>query len=433
MGSKKVVIGLDGVPYKLIENLTASGVMPNAKKIINDGIFVKMKSTLPEISSVSWSSIITGKNPGEHGVFGFTELIPGTYTLSFPNFNSLRAKPFWHLNKKKKYVICNVPFTYPAQELNGYLISGFVAPKLEKAVYPYEFLESLESIGYETDVDSTKAHKSMDLFVRNLFKVLEIRKKTYRILWDKVDWDVFFFVITGTDRLMHFLWDAYENSNHKYHEAFIDFFKETDNIIGEIYSKNNNENLTIISDHGFSKAKTSVNLNQYLFENDFLALDSSRSRNSYKSVQAESLAFALDPSRIYLHYNDKYPEGKVQRKDREKILDELIDLFSSFNYNGKKVIKKVFRQEDIYAEKYLEKAPDLVLLPEEGFMLKGNVDKEKIFEKDIFTGKHSYEDAIFINSEIKEIPFEESLMSVEHVLGLIGISNLKQEEEQNSA
>ena len=76
-------------------------IMPNFKELQKNGQFQKMESSIPEISSVSWSSIITGKNPGEHGIFGFTDMIPNSYTISFPNYNNLKEKPFWQKIKEK--------------------------------------------------------------------------------------------------------------------------------------------------------------------------------------------------------------------------------------------------------------------------------------------------------------------------------------------
>jgi predicted AlkP superfamily phosphohydrolase/phosphomutase len=74
MKTKPVLIGLDGVPYDLIENLENKDIMPEAKKIIENGTFKKMESSISEISSVAWSSIITGKNPEEHSLFGYVIL-----------------------------------------------------------------------------------------------------------------------------------------------------------------------------------------------------------------------------------------------------------------------------------------------------------------------------------------------------------------------
>lgn len=93
---------------------------------------------------MAWSSIITGANPAEHGIFGFTDFAPGTYRMTFPNFASLKAPAFWERDGEGRSVIVNVPATYPARELNGVLIAGFVALNLEKATYPQSWLPYLQ-------------------------------------------------------------------------------------------------------------------------------------------------------------------------------------------------------------------------------------------------------------------------------------------------
>ncbi|MFW9973311.1 MAG: alkaline phosphatase family protein, partial [Candidatus Odinarchaeota archaeon] len=70
MRTRHVILGIDGVPFDLMNKLSNSGVMPNFNQLKKEFYFNKMKSSIPHISSVSWSSIITGKNPGEHGIFG---------------------------------------------------------------------------------------------------------------------------------------------------------------------------------------------------------------------------------------------------------------------------------------------------------------------------------------------------------------------------
>ena len=75
---RAILIGLDGVPLGIIEDFADKGIMSNIKEIIQQGIITRMQSSIPEISSVAWSSIVTGKNPGEHGIFGFTDLFPNS-------------------------------------------------------------------------------------------------------------------------------------------------------------------------------------------------------------------------------------------------------------------------------------------------------------------------------------------------------------------
>jgi len=82
---RAVIIGLDGVPFGMIENFVRTGVMPNTGQIISQGVFRKMNSSIPEVSSVAWSTMITGENPGRHGIYGFMDLRKASYRMCLPN------------------------------------------------------------------------------------------------------------------------------------------------------------------------------------------------------------------------------------------------------------------------------------------------------------------------------------------------------------
>jgi len=417
--NRTVIIGIDGVPYNLMKNLSDKDVMPNFKELRKEGIFTEMSSSIPEISSVSWSSIITGKNPGEHGVYGFTSLIKGTYTLSFYHFKSLKAPTFWQRDMSKKYVVVNVPSTYPAQEINGLLISGFVSPDLEKAVYPPSFLEKLKNLNYKIDIDSEKGHKSQRLLFKELFETLELRRKIFELLWEEIPWNIFMIVLTGTDRLGHFLLDAYENKNHEYHNEFLKFFSQIDEFIGDINSKlRENDSLIILSDHGMETIKTNVNVNTYLANEGYLTLGDNP-KKGYNNIQNGTKAFALEPGRIYINKAGKYPRGCVKKCDEDKLIEELIDLFTHLKRNGEKVIKKVYRKEEIYHGAYVEDAPDLVLLPNSGYNLKTSLFKKELFEEDSFAGKHTQEDAFLYVKNRDNLSIVPEKPSVEDVTTIL--------------
>ncbi len=391
-----VIIGLDGMPYRLIENLSNKGIMPATKKLVEKGVFKQMESSIPEISSVAWSSIITGKNPGEHGIFGYTDIPIDTYRLSFPNFNNLRASPFWQKDTNKKSVIINVPSTFPVKPLNGVHISGFVSLDLERSVYPNSLIPKLNALNYQIDVDSSKAHISIDMFLKDLEKTLKARIATYRYLWKEEDWHIFMLVFTGTDRLSHFLWDAYEDESHKYHQAFLEHFQQIDEVIGEIADGLFEEDLFILlSDHGFELLEKDVNINFVLRENGFLKLKPNSKRN-YADIDKDTKAFALEPARIYLNLENKYPRGSVKGKEYDSLIKELISIFYSLELNGRKVIKNIFRKEKIYKGVCSNQAPDIVLIPNKGFNLKASLKANALYEKPIFTGKHTQHDAFLL-------------------------------------
>jgi len=314
--TRRIIIGLDGVPYRLIKDLTESGGMPNMSRMSQEGILRRMSSTIPEVSSVAWSSIITGANPGQHGIYGFTDVSLGSYRLSFPNFNSLKVPPFWKDKSYGKSVIINVPFTYPAACLNGVLIAGFVALDLNKAVYPQSLVEKLKQLDYRIDVDSKKAHQSMELFLRDLNKTLESRITVYEYLWDEINWDTFMLAFTGTDRLSHFLWNAYEDESHRFHSDFLDYFRRIDDVLSDINKRlEDGDVLLILSDHGFERLEKSINVNFHLKDYGLLKLRNEPAK-SINDIKEGTVAFALDPGRIYINMENEYPRGSVKKSDK---------------------------------------------------------------------------------------------------------------------
>ena len=95
---KVLIIGIDGVPYSLLNTYMEKDIMPNLKKILSQGYTLhQMNASIPDISSVSWTSFNTGVNPGEHGIYGFTDLKPDSYSLYFPNSKDIKAPTFWEI------------------------------------------------------------------------------------------------------------------------------------------------------------------------------------------------------------------------------------------------------------------------------------------------------------------------------------------------
>ena len=419
MKSKTVLIGLDGAPYGLVDDLASRGVMPNLQALKKQAVFTKMQAPLPAVSAVSWSSIITGQNPGSHGIFGFTDLAPQSYDLLFPNFNDLQAPAFWQRYPKIKQVVLNVPSTYPVKPLNGVHITGFVSPDMEQAVFPAKYLAKLREMKYEIDVDSDLARQSIERFLENLLQVNQARIAAYRYFWQETDWDVFWLVFTGSDRLGHFLYNVYTNPNHQYYANFLDYFKQVDAVIGEIAEQlGPHDGLLIFSDHGMAENKAYVNVNYFLQANGFLKLDKSFGE-FYNQISPNSVAFALDPGRIYLNKKGKYPNGQVESNQEEKVLRDLSAAFLQLEFQGQKIIERVCRKEQIYSGPELNRAPDLVLDEKPGFRLRAGLNKNELFDKDIFTGTHTANDAFLLVKPPSGIDIALANPKVEDIVGIL--------------
>ncbi|OXU14461.1 alkaline phosphatase family protein [Sedimentisphaera salicampi] len=417
MSGKIVLVGLDGVPVKVIEKYVDMGIMPNMAELIRKGAFRQTSSAIPEVSSTAWSSIITGKNPGEHGIYGFTELKPNSYQLTFPNYKNLKASPFWD-EWPGESVIINVPATYPVRKMNGAHISGFVSIDINKSVYPPTILDDIKSYDYRLDVDSRKAHESINAFLDDVEATLDARISVYRYLWNEYNnWQNFMLVFTGTDRLMHFLFDAFEDDNHRCSSAFTLHFSRIDKIIGEIASMMSEDDLLVLmSDHGFEKLDYDVYVNNFLSKNGYLEF---AGKPGWENIAYHSKAFALDPARIYINLKDKYPQGSVSRSDRPKVSEELMELFAGWKVNGKKVVKDIYRGEDIYHGPEAKHGPDIVLVGNSGFNLKASFATNKISSKGIFTGKHTQDTSFALFYGLKDESILPENLSIEQIIPAI--------------
>ena len=417
-GQKALMIGLDGVPYTLIQAYIEKGVLPNIAKILSKGFALKqMDASIPDVSSTSWASFFTGVNPAEHGIFGFMGLKKGTYSLTFPNYEDIKAPAIWEILGKRdssmrsslsdeyngrvgkpfRSIVLNIPQTYPARAINGLLTAGFVCPDFKKGTYPPSLYEYLTKTGYMPDIDSNKAASDKDGFFRDLFTSLDRREEAYLHLFDNEQWDLFAGVFTETDRMHHFFFDAAYDEAHPFHERFVECYRKIDSIIGAMYSRfhelTGGKGLFMtMSDHGFTVIKKEVYLNAWLKKNGFLRLDAAR--EFFDQIGTGTKAFCMDPSRIYINSEGKYPRGSVKDGEKSIVAAELAGMLRAMTDNdGSPVIKTVYRKEEIYSGSLFDEAPDLVCLANDGFDLKGNLKKEEVFGSSHFRGMHTRYDA----------------------------------------
>lgn len=415
---KLFLLGIDGLPRWMWRQFADAGVMPHSRALLDSGTLVPMKSALPEVSSAAWASIVTGENSGGHNVYGFTDLIDGSYTLAFTSSRTFRAKPFWADDGAGPSLIMNVPQTYPAQPMNGMLVSGFVALDLKRAVHPPEQLDGLQELGYAVDADMSLIETGKQAFLDELHAVMDARCQALHRHWDREPWREMMFVFTGTDRLNHYLWEDYEDAASPFHQAFLDYYHAVDRHIGRILERlDDGVTLAAVSDHGFARQDISVNLNCLLAEAGYLRLRDSE-RPSYIDMQPETTAFAMDPGRIYLHRESRYPRGQVTSDVAEELLQELTAFFLSAEVAGRRIATEVHRGSDIYSGPFAHRAPDLVVMPADGVALSGRMNLSELIEPTRINGKHTWDESSFFvrGDGLGELPDD---MRVEHVLDVI--------------
>lgn len=404
-----LIIGLDGIPYTLLTELCEGGVTPNLSKLIEQGQSKPIRSALPDVSSTAWSSFMTGTNPGEHGIFGFFVPRPNDYGIRFLSSRDIKTPTLWERLSEhgKKSLVVNVPQTYPASEVDGILISGFVAPDLEKAVWPKSLLTELKELGYTIDVDAWKARENLSEFLDDLFEILEERINTIEYLWNKENWNLVMTVFTGTDRLQHYLWHALEGEQHTLHSRVMEFYHAVDSAVGRLVNRvDSNTRIIVLADHGFTRVNKEVNLNAWLRSEGLLSFQTD-SPESLENMNPQSTAFALDPGRIHLNRVDRFQHGWITVGDefgriRDELRERLLNDIMIRDEAGDRVnpVSDVFLPEEIYSGSHLSQAPDLIVLNKPGFDLKGSVKIEEIARNDVLTGVHTYENASLVAANI---------------------------------
>jgi predicted AlkP superfamily phosphohydrolase/phosphomutase len=411
MGAKAkprvAVIGLDGVGAPLVEHLTDAGVMPRLAALRRAGSLGRMRSTIPTISNVSWTSVVTGVNPGTHGIYGFTDVRRDSYALTFPNFGHVRAPTLWDALGAcgKTTIVLNVPGTYPAKDIKGVMVSGFVAVSLERAVRPASALGVLRDHGYRIDVDYVNADQRPAAFFADLFATLGARRRVLRHYLASSDWDCFLGVVTETDRLHHYFWSAYVDPHHPWHQRFLDFYAEVDAALGELVDVLDDDTaLFIVADHGHTAIESECYPNAWLRAEGLLALraDATAGRASMADLDRTSRVFILDPGRVYVNLAGRFAEGVVRPgAEAEDLLARVAAGMLALEYPGPAVhgtrrpVRAVYRRDELYTGPCLADAPDAVLHFHDGFDLKGALGPTELFGRSALTGMHTYDDALF--------------------------------------
>ncbi len=405
-----MVLGFDGTPFSFMKRMKDEVRLPHLSRLLDEGAFVRMNSVHPCVSCVAWSSVMTGKNPGKHGIFGFADRKPGTAQIFIPNARNLKSSMLWEQLSAlgKRVVSVGVPVTYPPREVNGYLVSGFLAPTIEKGTYPRELGKILKEMGYIIDVDAQKARTDLDAFFPDLMQTLEKRAQTARFFLDQEKWDFMLVHFMETDRLHHFVWEHMENGHEKYAPKFYAFYEKLDEFVGALMKKIDDDvTLIILSDHGFCTVKKEFYVNRWLEEQGYLTYRADAKKTMGNIDWSVTRAFCMDPGRIYLNVRGREPEGIVNsggeyNELRTRLIKELETLKEPDS--GDDMVRSVLTGQELFHGDQSGFGPDLVIDSHWGYDVKGFHGRDRLTGKGPINGMHTFEDAmLYIRGEEIEV------------------------------
>jgi predicted AlkP superfamily phosphohydrolase/phosphomutase len=391
------VLGLDGLPYTLATRFAESGVMARLGRLMDQDQAVQIDSVYPTVSNVAWACFQTGKNPGKFGIFGFAE-VDRQMRLRLPNGSDLRGETLEELAWRagRRVISLGIPTAYPPRHINGLMVGGFLAPSLEKAVWPPERAAQLEALGYKLDIDPIRARQDPGYFRRELLEAFDGRRRTAEALLGE-DWDLFILHVMETDRINHFLYGQWDGGQPEAARFFEDFYRRVDDLVGLVAGRlSPGDLLLILSDHGFCTIRAEVELNRWLMRQGLLRLAGDPGREMFAAVSDESIAFALVPGRVHILRRDAWDRGAVAPEDYERVRQDLMARLTALTdpATGQPVCRKVFRREEVFAGPYLDRAPDILIDPADGYDLKAALSDGEVFSRSPLTGMHTFSDAL---------------------------------------
>jgi len=153
---KAIVIGFDGMEPSLAERFMNQGHLPHFSRLRDRGTYRHLRSTLPPLSPVAWSTFQTGVNPGKHAIFDFLHRNPKNYLselssaeiragsrrlkigrflipLGKPILRLLRrSQPFWKILGEHGVfsIVLRVPITFPVERFEGMSLAAMCIPDL---------------------------------------------------------------------------------------------------------------------------------------------------------------------------------------------------------------------------------------------------------------------------------------------------------------
>jgi len=287
MISKVLIIGLDGATFDIIKPWIEKGELPTLKNLMKEGVHGDLRSTIPPLTPPAWTSLVTGKNPGKHNIFDFFKLNRNNYDRAIVTSLDKKSESLWNiLNKENiKTGILNLPFTYPPEKINGFIVCGSEAISIKSDfTYPKDLRkELLEKIkGYRQGLNWSYINREdHDNFIKDLNIVTEKLEETSCYLIKRYKPGFFMVVFDDLDRLQHFFWrhmdekhPMYDKKESKrYKDAILNYYKKLDLVINNLIKlTDKNTLIMIVSDHGFGPTYKEIYINYYLKNLNLLRL-----------------------------------------------------------------------------------------------------------------------------------------------------------------
>ena len=349
------------------------------------------------MTDCAWTSAFTGLNPGAHGIFGSYYRAPGAYACRYFSARDRRAPAAWELSRGVRWLVWNVPMTYPPEAIEGTMLAGYGAPPGARISEPESFRRELEGRWDLGDLLDRAPHGSLEGFRDDLLRGLEVQAEALPWAIRATGADCVAAVWPHVDRVQHFFW-RFRDTKHRLSGAVDAVYEAMDRATARVMETCPDADVIIVSDHGAGPLRGDVNLGAWLARNGH-AVYGRPQRNSLvdlawamppslrrvarraapvlvrKALEAKltgglgsfdwsrTTAFVGWHGDLWLNLEGREPLGRVSAADADEVLDELAGGLSGLTdpATGGHVFSAVHRRDDIYSGPAAAMGPDLML------------------------------------------------------------------------
>ena len=406
MSPRVLLIGLDGATFSILDPLMDEGVMPSLKSLIASGARSELTSVIPALTPPAWTSLMTGRSPGNHGIFDFLrfEFRSGSRQLRVLDSDDVASPTVWSILAKHglKSTVLNFPMTFPARGISGNVVPGWVPWRhLRLACYPKTLYSRLtaalpEFNPRELAMDMALEERALEGCTReedyeNLIK-LHIRRErqwfgVLRHLMHEDPADLTAILFDGVDKLQHFCWRFLDRAifsaspsdwETRIRGWCLEYFREIDRFIGEIVAMGGEDvSVIIASDHGFGPTVEVFYLNAWLHQHGYLVWADAANveqkhaetlglgtmaRRFYEIDWDKTTAYCPTPSSNGIYITPSAGNGTGVPAERyETFRRELMEALLR-----EPAVKQIWTREEAFAGSHMASAPDLTLSLRDG-------------------------------------------------------------------
>jgi predicted AlkP superfamily phosphohydrolase/phosphomutase len=284
-GARTLIVGLDGATWKVAEPLIAQGKLPNLAMLKKSGCWSWLNSTTPPMTLPSWSSMLTGCNPGRHGIFDFVHY--QDQSLRFVHALD-RCVPTIHQiisDRGGRVASLLVPTTWPPVPIDGVMISGFDSPVSTDIdasfCHPSTLYKQLRqrfgSVHFADIQESNIQEGWHEQALPRLLQEVHRKEKMGAWLLRQERWDCFMLLFGESDTVSHHFWMFHDPQSPRFRnvrvlrDSISRVYQRLDQALGVLIESAKPDWICVCSDHGFGGAGEHVlYLNQFLAEQGWL-------------------------------------------------------------------------------------------------------------------------------------------------------------------